>query len=69
MELTPEQREELMRKRAAEYFSNPANFETDLSKEILNNLEGMLEDTHPSTIEKLHMAIMQLIVDNTDYTG
>lgn len=69
MALTPEQKEELMRKRAAEYFSNPANFETDLSKEILNNLEGMLEDTHPSTIEKLHMAIMQLIVDYTDYTG
>lgn len=69
MALTPEQKEELMRKRAAEYFNDPANFETDLSKEILKELEGMLEDTHPSTIEKLHMAIMQLIVDNTDYTG
>jgi len=69
MALTPEQKEELMRKRAVEYFNDPANFETDLSKEILNNLEGMLEDTHPSTIEKLHMAIMQLIVDYTDYTG
>ena len=69
MALTPEQKEELMRKRAAEYFNNPANFETDLSKEILEHLEGMLEDTHPSTIEKRHMAIMKLIEENTDYEG
>jgi len=69
MALTPEQKEELMRKRAAEYFNDPANFETDLSQEILNDLEGMLKDTHPSTIEKLHMSIMKLIEDNTDYEG
>tara|TARA_R100000482_G_C5056073_1_gene114913 strand:+ start:370 stop:579 length:210 start_codon:yes stop_codon:yes gene_type:complete len=69
MALTPEQKEELMRKRAAEYFNDPANFETDLSEAILNDLEGMLKDTHPSTIEKLHMSIMKLIEDNTDYEG
>jgi len=68
MALSEEQKEELLRKRAMEYFNNPDNFETDLSQEILNNLEGVLKDTHPSTIEILHMSIMQLIVDNTDYT-
>jgi len=65
--MNEQEKEELLRQRAIEHFNNPANFETDLSKEILENLEGMLEDTHPSTIEKLHMAIMQLIIDNTDY--
>jgi len=69
MALSEEEKEELLRKRAMEYFNNPENFETDLSKEILENLEGMLEDTHPSTIEKLHLAIMKLIEDNTDYEG
>ena len=65
--MNEQEKEELLRKRASEFFNNPDNFETNLSKEILDNLEGMLPDTHPSTIEKLHMAIMQLIKDNTDY--
>jgi len=61
MALTPEQKEELLSKRAMEFFNDPENFEEDLSTEILKVLEEQLEDTHPSTIEKLHMLIMQLI--------
>lgn len=61
MALTPEQKEELLKKKAMEFFNNPENFEEDLSTEILKVLEEQLEDTHPSTIEKLHMLIMQLI--------
>ena len=67
--MNEQEKEELLNKRAMEYFNNPDNFETDLSEEILENLEGVLEDTHPKTIEMLHMAIMQLIIDNTDYAG
>jgi hypothetical protein len=69
MALTEEQKEELLRKRAMEFFNNPDNFESDLSQEILNELETQLEDTHPSTIEKLHMAIIQIVINNTDYEG
>ena len=61
MALSEEEKEELLRKRAMEYFNNPENFEEDLSTEILKVLEEQLEDTHPSTIEKLHMLIMELI--------
>jgi hypothetical protein len=69
MALTEEQKEELLRKRAMEFFNNPDNFESDLSQEILNELETQLKDTHPSTIEKLHMAIIQIVINNTDYEG
>ena len=61
MALSEEEKEEVLRKRAMEYFNNPENFEEDLSTEILKVLEEQLEDTHPSTIEKLHMLIMELI--------
>ena len=44
-------------------FSKP-----DLADEILNELESQLKETHHSTISNLHTAIVQLIVDNTDYT-
>ena len=61
MALSEEEKEELLRKRAMEFFNDPENFEEDLSTEILKVLEEQLEDTHPSTIEKLHMLIMELI--------
>ena len=44
MALTPEQKEELLRKRAMEFFNDPENFEEDLSTEILKVLEEQLED-------------------------
>lgn len=68
MALTEEQKEELLKKRAIEFFNNPDNFEQDLSQDILSLLEEQLPDTHPSTIEKLHMGIIQLVESNTDYT-
>ena len=61
MALSEEEKEEVLRKRAMEFFNDPENFEEDLSTEILKVLEEQLEDTHPSTIEKLHMLIMELI--------
>ena len=65
--LSKKEREILMRQRAMEFFNNPENFEQDLSKDILSLLEEQLPDTHPSTIEKLHMGIIQLVENNTDY--
>ena len=57
----------IMEERAKEFFKNFDSSETYLADEILTNLETMLGDTHPITIEKLHIAIMELIVEHTDY--
>ncbi len=60
--------EEEKKARMAERAKNMDLSTPDLADEILNELESQLKDTHHSTIENLHVAIVQLIVDNTDYT-